>query len=217
MPSSSTIIKAKNVKLLSNNHESALSAADAKGRSLGDVRTKSAMTAQEKDEQRWLEVVDEAKKGAYENGILEGRKLREREFVSAITAIYTAIEEIGTFKKKFYLENEEEMLELAIAIARKVIHTEVKESRDVVLAVLREAVKKITDENGLKVRLNPEDLRFIVEMKQELLQESNLFENAVFDGDAGIKKGGVVLETDHLEVDARLEQQLDKIKKSFKM
>jgi flagellar assembly protein FliH len=217
MPSSNAIIKAKNVKILRENSDAGLTVAGDKGGTVGNVRPKSVMTAHEKDQQKQMKIVEEAKREAFEKGIVEGRNSREREIVSAMTAMSAVIAEIGASKKKFYLENEKEMLELVLAIARKVIHTEVSAGKDVVLAVLREAVKKVADESNLKVLLNPEDLSFITEMKQTLLQENALFKNAAFEGDESIKKGGVLLETAHLEVDARIEQQFEKIRESLKM
>ena len=68
----------------------------------------------------------------------------------------------------------------------------------------------------MKIRLNPDDLRFITEMKPDFLQGISGLKNTIFQEDASIKRGGVILETISGEVDARLEQQLTEIKKTFK-
>jgi flagellar assembly protein FliH len=108
------------------------------------------------------------------------------------------------------------MLGLACSIAEKVIHTEVSTNNEIVLAVLRDAVKNVVDRDGIKIRLNPDDLRFITEMNPDFLQGISGLKNMTFEGDAGIQRGGVILETISGEVDARLEQQLTEIKKTFK-
>ncbi|MCK9362247.1 MAG: flagellar assembly protein FliH [Syntrophales bacterium] len=218
MPSSDTVIKAKNVKLLKGRPNSAaLTSENREDRQSGSRSSQSGLKSLGPEQEKWVKIIDTVKKEAYEKGFAEGEKLRKKELLDAVVAMSAAVKEIGTLKKKFYEENEKDVLQLALAVARKVIHTEVSASSDVVLSVLKDAVKEIANEKGLKVRLNPDDLRVIMELKNDLFQENAAFKNAVFEGDAGIKRGGVALETEHLEVDARLEKQLDKIKESFKI
>jgi flagellar biosynthesis/type III secretory pathway protein FliH len=54
-----------------------------------------------------------------------------------------------------------------------------------------------------------------MDMKQDLSQEVGWLKNSAFEGDGSIKPGGVLLETVSGEIDARLDQQLAEIKKSF--
>jgi len=73
----------------------------------------------------------------------------------------------------------------------------------------------VVDHENIKIRLNPEDLRFLMDLKQDLSQEVGWLKSSAFEGDGSIKPGGVLLETASGEIDARLEQQLNEIKKSF--
>lgn len=217
MPSSNAIIKAENVKLLRPNSTSA-PPPDVRnaGSRDGNGSVGNAASPRNDEQLKWSKISSALKKESYEKGFAEGLEFRKKEFLSSIAAITAAITEIRTLKKRHYAEKENEILDLVLAVARKVIHTETTSNRNVALGILREAVKNINDEGGLKIHLHPDDLRFIMEMKSELLKENEIFKNAVFESDAGLERGGVLLETEHLEVDARLDHQFEKIKEAFK-
>lgn len=217
MPSSNAIIKAENVKLL-RSHATSAPLPDGKNTGSGkEAGSEGKETTFQNDEQsKWLQASSALKKESYEKGFTEGLEFRKKEFIAAIAAMNSAVTELQTLKKRHYAENENEILDLVLAVARKVIHTEAAINRNVALEILREAVKNINDEGGLRVHLHPDDLRFIMEMKKELLKENEIFNNAVFESDPGLERGGVLLETEHLEVDARLDHQFEKIKEAFK-
>jgi flagellar assembly protein FliH len=218
MPSSdSTVIKAKNVKLLRGR---AISRAVCSDESEGGTEERPPQykkTAREHEQDKWSQIIETVKKESYEKGFADGTASQKQEVASSVAAMAAAVKEVRTLKKRFYAENEKELLDLVLAVAGKVIHKEVIADRGVVLAVLRDAVKKVADEAGLKVRLNPDDLKFITEMKKDILNENEIFRNAVFEGDETIRRGGVLLETEHLAVHVTPEQQLDKIREAFKI
>jgi len=215
---SDKVIKAKNVKMVEDPIlPSGQLLSNINGMKSGDLRQKASVSFSKGGEKRKLEErIADTKKEAYEKGFSEGMESRKKEFLAALNTMAEVTREISEFKKKFYSEVEEQMLGLACSIAEKVIHTEVSTNKNIVLAVLREAVKNVVDQDGMKIRLNPDDLRFITEMKPDFLQRINGVKNTTFEEDASIKRGGVILETISGEVDARLEQQLIEIKKSFK-
>lgn len=217
MPSSNAIIKAENVKLMRQNSPSAPppDVRNNAGRQGGGSVGNEAISRND-EQSKWLKITSTIKKESYEKGFAEGLEFRKKEFLAVVAAMTAAVTEIRTLKKKHYAEKENEMLDLVLAVARKVIHTETTINKNVALEILRETVKNINDEGVLKVHLHPEDLRFIMEMKNELLKENEIFKNAVFESDAGLERGGVLLETEHLEVDARLDHQFEKIKEAFK-
>jgi flagellar assembly protein FliH len=215
---SDKVIKAKNVKMVEEHilprgplpgHKNVMKS--------GDVQQKAAVLFSRGGEKGRLEErIADAKKEAYGKGFSEGMESRKKEFLAALKTMAEITREISEFKKKLYSEAEEQMLGLACSVAEKVIQTEVGTNKNIVLGVFREAVKNVVDHDGMKIRLNPDDLRFITEMKPDFLLGFNGFKNTTFEKDASIQRGGVILETVSGEVDARLEQQLIEIKKSFK-
>lgn len=161
------------------------------------------------------ERINALKKEAYEKGFTSGAESRKKEMAQLVSAMAEVTRQTAELKKRLYTEAEEQILQLVFSVAEKVIHTEVGTKRSIVLDVLREAAKSIVDRDSIKIRLNPEDFRYIMEIKPDLFQEMNWLKKSTFEEDSTIKPGGVLLETISGEIDARLDQQLTEIKKSF--
>jgi flagellar biosynthesis/type III secretory pathway protein FliH len=69
----------------------------------------------------------------------------------------------------------------------------------------------------MKIRLNPQDMQFLKEMKPDFLKEFTVIKNVTFEEDGAIKRGGAVLETLAGEVDARLEQRFSEVKAALQI
>ena len=167
----------------------------------------------------WEEKLRQAKQESYDQGfaagVNRGTALQKEETVRAVAAVNDLMTQLTGLRREIMEKAEQQILRLAFAIAEKVIHQEVCQDGMVAASVLRDAVKSVTDRDGMKVRLNPQDFRCIMEIKDEILREMDGVKNIVFEEDPGIKSGGVIVETLFGEVDARLEQQLQEIKAGF--
>jgi flagellar assembly protein FliH len=119
---------------------------------------------------------------------------------------------IPLIKKETIEKTEEQIIGLAIAIAEKIINQEVATRKEIILGVLKGALKNIAETDGMKIRINPQDFRYMMEVKKDFLQSFDGIRNVVFEEDASIKRGGAIVETMFGEVDARLESQLKEIK-----
>jgi flagellar assembly protein FliH len=217
MPLSDKVIKATNVKLVGT----------AAGIPAPHHRAKGGMTdggtaspglpgyAHPGDPQLLNERINGLKKEAYEKGFASGMESRKKEVAQLVTAMAEVTRQTAELKKKLYAEAEEQILGLAFSIAEKVIHTEVSTNKNIFAEVLRGAAKSIVDRESIKVRLNPEDFRHMMEIKPDLFQEMSWLKKSTFEEDSTIKPGGVLLETISGEIDARLDQQLKEIQKSF--
>ncbi len=111
---------------------------------------------------------------------------------------------------------EARVLKLVIAVARKVIRQEVATDRDVILSVLREAVKNVLDRDRIKIRLNPVDHERISKLTPTLIAGFEGIRSIALEADEAIGLGGAVIETAFGEIDATVEQQLEEILKAFK-
>jgi flagellar assembly protein FliH len=110
---------------------------------------------------------------------------------------------------------EARVLKLVVAVARKVIHQEVSTDRDVILGVLREAVKNVLDRDRIKVRMSPRDRERLSKLTPGLIAGFEGIRSVVLEADESIGPGGAVIETAFGEVDATVEQQLEEILKAF--
>jgi flagellar assembly protein FliH len=104
-----------------------------------------------------------------------------------------------------------------LAVAEKVIYDEVATNDQIILGILREAIKGVVDREGMKIHLNPQDFLFMNEMKTNFLKEFSGLKNVTFEEDHEIHRGGAMLETLSGEIDARLEQRVKEVKGALKI
>ncbi len=156
-----------------------------------------------------------AQSEAYEKGFAEGSAKERRELSEAIKTAVSLILELEYIRRETLERMEVRILDLAFAIAAKVIHQEPRANPEIVVRVLKAAIRNLTDRDGIRIHVNPKDHEYLVSINPEALKEVEGLRNAVFVKDEGIKRGGTLIETAFGEVDARLEEQLSEIGKAF--
>ncbi|MGB4548471.1 MAG: FliH/SctL family protein [Syntrophales bacterium] len=152
---------------------------------------------------------------AYEKGLADGRARERRELSEAVQTAVSLILELEHIRRDTLERMEARILDLAFSIAAKVIHREVRTHPDVVVGVLKAAIRHLTDRDGIRIHVNPKDHEYLLNLNAEALKEIEGLRSAVFVRDEGIQRGGTLIETAFGEVDARLEEQLGEIGKAF--
>ncbi len=148
----------------------------------------------------------------YRKGFNEGVEFQKKEISPVLDALSAMTQQIPLIQKDIIAKTEEQIVKLSLAVAEKVINQEVATRKEVILGVLRGALKNISETEGMKIRINPQDFRYIMEAKKDFLQSVNGVRNVVFEEDVSIKRGGVIVETMFGEIDARLENQIKEIR-----
>ena len=148
-------------------------------------------------------------------GIRQGRELQKKETLQSVQAVSALIDELSELKNSILEAAEEQILQLVLAIAEKVIHMEVKTNGEIIQNVLKAAMRNIVDRENMKVRVHPQDFQYMLEIKPDFLQSIDGIKNIVFEEDASILRGGAIIETMLGEVDARLDHQYNEIKSSM--
>jgi len=147
------------------------------------------------------------------DGVQKGRELQKNENLQALQAMASIVKETSKLKKSILENAEQQIIQLALAVTEKVIHLEVTTNREVIRCVLKEAIKNIGDRENMKIRVHPQDFHFMLEIKSEFLHDFDGIRNIVFEEDESILRGGAIIETLCGEVDARLDQQFNEIKR----
>lgn len=159
-------------------------------------------------EQNLSRVSDES----YRKGYAEGVEFQKRAIAPVLDAISAMTKMIPPIRKDIAAKTEEQVVALALAIAEKILNQEVTTRKEVIIGVIKGVLKNISETEGMKIRLNPNDFRYIMEVKKDFLQSFDGVHNVIFEEDVSIKRGGAVVETMFGEVDARLESQLKEIR-----
>jgi flagellar assembly protein FliH len=157
---------------------------------------------------------------AYQRGIVEGERrareqggpVHERQQALLASAV-TAFERARAMMIK---QVEEEVTDLALAIASKIVRHSVDEKRDLVQRLVLEAIARVRDSREVLIRVHPEDLMSIEGVRPTFV---SLFEGPVtikIEGDLGVARGGCVLETPTRLIDATIDAQLTRLAEALK-
>ena len=174
--------------------------------------TRKARERAEEEERLRRIAEQEAYERGYAEGVQEGVHREKRELSPTVASLEGLLMEAGTLKGEILKQAKKDIVDLAFAIAGKVIHREVDTSRDVVLAILSDALDRADGSDDITIRVHPDDCRHIREVTPGFMDSHG---DIVLKEDETIGCGGALIETCWGSVDARLDRQLDKIRESF--
>lgn len=139
-------------------------------------------------------------KEAHQQGIEQGQR--------------EALEHLGRARAEYdrlLRAQEQDMLDLALGIAQRVINRAVALDPSVIRDVVAQTLEQVRHKRQILVLLNPEDLRRL-EPDRAALQGVVEGASLYLDEDPQISPGGCVIETESGRIDARLEVQLAAIR-----
>jgi flagellar assembly protein FliH len=176
----------------------------------------AAITAREREEPAYQKGFADGKAQGINDGEHTGFERGTQKIEPLINSIKEALIQLNSIREETYRQIEKEVVELALAIAQKVICREISTDQETVVYVARQALAKVDEPGSIKIKLNPSDLQFINETKYQLSNLTADVHHVAFEADESIQSGGCVIETELGEIDARIEKQLQAIEESFR-
>ena len=175
----------------------------------------SASPALEKEPVADENLLEELQKAAYADGFMKGEKSGTESEKKRLQTIFDtfdkAISELWELKENLCLNIEKGAVELALAIAEKVVRHEVSVNKETLLGVLKGALEKVNDPEKIKIRINKLDLQSINESGYQISGLTDKIKDVIIEGDNTISRGGCVIETGFGSIDARIESQLQAV------
>ena len=162
--------------------------------------------------------ISQIEREAYEKGFNQGQKdglaLGKKRLEETARRLESLIESLGRLKGELYLEAEEEILKLSMAIARKVVQRELAQDEDAVLRTIRKAVEFLNERTNVKILVNPADMRKVEEALPEI-RGGKKIDKIELAEDPAIGRGGCILETGFGTINGTVEDQLAAIKEEL--
>jgi flagellar assembly protein FliH len=147
----------------------------------------------------------------FENGLAEGKNLAERGLLNVFKALRTASEGIHSLREKVLRESEDELLNLIIMVARKVILREVSQDRGILSEVLQNAIAGLSERDEITVRLNPDDYALATTGRDDILRRELSSDRMRLKPDPTVLAGCCMIDTDMGTINASIDAQLDEI------
>jgi flagellar assembly protein FliH len=168
-----------------------------------------------------------ARKEGYQAGFAEGRKAgsesgRKEAFEAAskafaeqqaslIATCQQVIDEINAKRADWWAAARQDLVELALAIARRVVRCVGQRERDAVVGNLEEAVALAGKRSEVVIQVNPADVEAARAFARDLMDRQETWKHVPVVECAEISPGGCRVQWAGGAVDATLETQLDRI------
>jgi flagellar assembly protein FliH len=152
---------------------------------------------------------------AIERGRVQGdasaRQALNQHFETELARARRLMDELIAAGPKLRRHAEEDMVRLAVAIARRVLHREITVDSDVLLGLVKAAFSRIDQREIVQIRTDATLMGVLEPVIQDL--DSGRRINVVVD--AALPPGSLIFETSRGQLDASVETQLDEIQRGF--
>jgi len=143
----------------------------------------------------------------YDEGYQVGLDEREAESVNAVSRMGVLHDNLIAERTQVLKEAEETVIDLASALAKRIVGFQAEASPKVLVQVVRAALRHLSDRSNLEIKVRPDDLqiarRFAAHWVDTVDQDSVLKVRA----SDHVGRGGCMIEGREENVDARLEEQ----------
>ena len=150
--------------------------------------------AMDKAKKQVGELKSNAKKQGYEagfeDGFNKGKEAAKEEFSPVLKTSQHLVEELSEFRKEMYDKVEREMIEMVIALTKKVIHFEFSTREDAVQDMIRLGVQSVLDRESMVIKIHPTDKEYAESFLPELNHMYSEIKNITFAANSGIERGG---------------------------
>jgi flagellar assembly protein FliH len=147
-------------------------------------------------------------------GYADGRDAGHREGLAQTTAaalaMGEALRELHETRAQMADEVERDAIELALALADKIVAGALDAQPERVIDVVRGALRRVADRRQIVVLVDPEDLEVVSGAVGELRAQAGGIELCDVQTDRRVGRGGAVVRTAEGEIDATVETQLQR-------
>ncbi|MBO5825431.1 MAG: flagellar assembly protein FliH [Treponema sp.] len=153
----------------------------------------------------------EAKSQGFEQGHSEGYEKGAAEVNRLIERMHKILEAVMQRREEILKDTESQIVELVILMARKVIKILSENQKNVVMANVVAALKKVRTRGAVTLRVNLEDVKLTTANISEFIKHIENVEGITVLEDSSVEKGGCIVETDFGAIDARISSQLTEL------
>jgi flagellar assembly protein FliH len=150
----------------------------------------------------------EANDTGFQTGREEGYNSGKAEVERLIRRTQTVLERAQDKRGEILAETEQQIVDLVLLIARKVIKVISESQKTVIVSNVVQALRKIKSRGGIIIRVNMADAKLTTEHIKDFIRLVEGAASIQVQEDSRVDAGGCIIETDFGEIDARISSQL---------
>jgi flagellar assembly protein FliH len=147
----------------------------------------------------------------YQEGERAGFEAGGQVANQTIERLTQAIEEISTARMQMIRQTERQMVELALAIARRIIHREVSLDRDLLVAMARVALDRLGETNKITIHLHPDEYDITQAGRISTLMGTSVMILA----DPRLDRGACLVESELGTLDVSVDAQIEEVARAL--
>lgn len=181
---------------------------------LAETRKQTEMMLQEANLQ--VEgILTEARASGFQQGFLAGQSEAESQYRSKIDESLELMRQIESDQKKRLLQSEQQLIELSVEIAQRIIEKQLETDNEWIVNTVKSALAEAVDQSKIEIYAHPEDIPMLAANKEEFLSSFASRIDLFFVAELSIRQGGCVLHTPIGTIDARLDTQLNEVRRAL--
>jgi flagellar assembly protein FliH len=152
-----------------------------------------------------------AHEAGFRAGEASGRSAAQKQVEETVRKLSESIAQVAEMRAQTISRAEDDVVRLAIEIARRILHRELSVDPSALEALIKAALEKLQVQEVFRVRAHPEQHQMI----RACLEEMGRGSNVEVVGDPSQPRGGAVFETARGALDASVETQLREIERGL--
>lgn len=156
-------------------------------------------------------IFEKSKSDGFKAGHEEGYKAGNEEAQRLVERIHKMIEAVQAKRQEILDNTEQQIVNLVILIARKVVKIMSENQKSVIMSNVLQALKKVKGSGDVTLRVNLADVKLTTEHIKDFIHQVENIKNISVVEDSSVEKGGCIVETDFGAIDARISSQLNEL------
>lgn len=181
--------------------------------------TQVVTRAQQQAEQVRQKIEAESRQKGYAEGQKEIHRLVEKklgeQLATLLPALAATIQEIQHAKQAWLTHWERTAVQLATAMAERIVRREIEQKPEIPLELIRESLELAAGSTSVRVILNPKDHETLQPQAEALIRDMASLGDCELVADASITAGGCRVETSFGTIDQQIETQLERIEQEL--
>ncbi len=173
----------------------------------------------DQDEEKPPHDCSELQRQAFEQGRLkgieEGRAQCQATVDEQLIRAIQLANDIGRARVASLEEHHRDVVEVALAIAKKIVLQVVETDKELIVRQVREILGLLINKKLVTVKVHPQDLEILNPLQEALEMEFLEGNHLILEGNEDIQPGGCLVEQSDLQLDARLQQQFETVASEF--
>ncbi|MFN8644395.1 MAG: FliH/SctL family protein [Candidatus Binatia bacterium] len=144
----------------------------------------------------------------YAQGERAGAEAGAARAEAMLRRLAQTLDDLQGLRKELLRRTEREVAELALAIARRVVHRELALDQDLLLAMARVALDRLGDVAAASIRLHPDDYAAVMASRSAMPSAP---QGVQIVADPSVHRGGCVVQSEFGSVDVGVTTQIDEL------